>query len=83
MNRGQDYWLLNQQQLGPAVVVGLRKKPMDALLATTLHNYTLYLTLHCSMAGQSMGHKITDQSVKSQILMSNILDLFRVCSKIM
>ena len=79
MNRGQDYWLLNQQQLGPAVVVGLRKKPMDALLAT------LHIIFYTALfyGGPSMGHKITDQSVKSQILMSNVIDLFRGCSKIM
>ena len=68
MNRGQDYWLLNQQQLGPAVVVGLRTKPMDALLAT-LHItfYTALLVLH-GITGQVI-HRITDQSMKSQILM--------------
>ena len=78
MNRGQDYWLLNQQQLGPAVVVGLRTKPMDALLAT-LHItfYTALLVFH-----GITGHRITDQSMKSQILMSNLIDLFRGCSQI-
>ena len=79
MNRGQDYWLLNQQQLGPAVVVGLRKKPMDALLTTTLHItfYTALLVFHGITC-----HRITDQSMKSQILMSNLIDLFRGCSQI-